>query len=201
MSRWARFLSLVGLVALAVPVSVSAQKEGDKGEMVANPYYKFWSDSKPGSVALHHEVTRVGDAKPGSDGVEEKRISYKVLEVNPKQAVIEVVVTEDEYFGTVQSAPTRHVYPAQVGKAHLERFLNETGAKAGEESLKIGGKEIKCKTVTATIKAGGGEETEYKMWLSPEVTGSIVKQVRTTRSQGKMIAETTTTLQSSVRAK
>jgi hypothetical protein len=56
-------------------------------------------------------------------------------------------------------------------------------------------KEMKCKTVAGTLKAGGGEVTEYKLWLSDDVPGSIVKQVRTTRQKGELVAETTTTLQ------
>jgi hypothetical protein len=95
----------------------------------------------------------------------------------------------------VQSAPTRHIYPAKVKKAHLERFLLSTGAKFGEDMVKFKGKPMKCKTVTGSVKAPRGEVTEYKLWLSDEVPGSIVKQVRTTRSKGELIAETTTTLQ------
>ncbi len=193
MSRWIRCLWLVGLVAVSVPLSVSAQK-GNQGEMVANPYYKFWADSKPGSTVVHKEVSRAGDAKPGSADEDVKLIARKVIEVSPKRVVVETVVTEEEYFGRVQAAPTRHIFPAQIRKAALERFLTETGAKAGEESLKVGGKEYKCKTLAATIKAGSGEETQYELWLSQDVPGSIVKQVRTTRSQGKVIAETTMTL-------
>jgi len=200
MSHWIRCLALVSLVAAAVPLSVSAQKGEGKGEMVANPYYKFWADSKPGSTVVHKEVSQVAEAKPGSDGMEERRVAYKVIAVTPKRAVIETVVTEEEYFGQVQAAPTRHIYPAQVRKAALERFMTETGAKTGKESVTVGGKQYKCRTVAVTIKSAGGEETEYKLWLSSEVPGSIVKQVRTTRGQGKTIAKTTTTLQSFKRA-
>jgi len=199
MSRWICCLSLVGLVAVAVPLSVSAQK-GKQGELVANPFYKFWADSKLGSTVVHKEVSREGNAKPESDDEDVKLIARKVIEVSPKRVVIETVVTDEEYFGLVQTAPTRHIYPVQIRKAALERFLTETGVKAGEESLKVGGKEYKCKTVAATIKAGSGEETQYKLWLSQDVPGSIVKQVRTTRSQGKVIAETTMTLVSFKRA-
>ncbi len=191
MARCGRYLLLVGLVAAMVPL-LSAAPGG--GEMVANPYYKFWASSKPGSVVVHKEVSRLGDGK-GPDGTDQKWIAYKVLEVTADKVVVEAVVTDEEYFGQVQSAPTKHIYPAKISKATLDRFINETGAKLGEEALKLDGKDYKCKTVTGTIKTGG-DETEYKIWTAPEVPGSIVKQVRTTRSQGKLVAETTTTVQS-----
>ncbi|MBL8793708.1 MAG: hypothetical protein JNM56_07380, partial [Planctomycetia bacterium] len=41
-----------------------------------------------------------------------------------------------------------------------------------------------------------GEQVEFKLWLSDEVPGSIVKQVRTTRQKNELVAETTTTLES-----
>ena len=41
-----------------------------------------------------------------------------------------------------------------------------------------------------------GEQIEFKLWLSKDVPGTIVKQVRTARQKGELIAETTTTLES-----
>jgi hypothetical protein len=128
--------------------------------------------------------------------VNEKRISYKLVEVTDKHVVVEMVVTEREFLGFVQSAPTRYIYPAKVRKEYLDRFLQSTGAKTGEDTLKVEGKEMKVKTVSGTIKAPGGEETEYKIWLSDDVPGSIVKKTRTTRQKGEVIAETTIVLES-----
>jgi hypothetical protein len=39
-------------------------------------------------------------------------------------------------------------------------------------------------------------QTEFKLWLSDTVPGTIVKQVRTTRKKGETVAETTTILKS-----
>ena len=47
-----------------------------------------------------------------------------------------------------------------------------------------------------TVKEPDGEQVEFKLWLSDDVPGSIVKQVRTTRAKGEVVAETTITLQS-----
>jgi hypothetical protein len=166
--------------------------------MVANPYYKFWAGSKPGATAVHLEQTKLAGAEGKSvpDGVDEKRIAYKLVSVNKERAVVEMVVRERDFLGYVQAAPTRYIYPAKVKKAHLERVLLEDGGKTGEETVKVRGRNLKCKTLSGTVKGAGGEQTAFKLWLSDAVPGSIVKQVRTTRQNGKAVAETTTTLQS-----
>jgi hypothetical protein len=181
----------VGALTLLVATTSFAQDE-----MVANPYYKFWASSKPGATAVRLEQTKLSgaDGKLLPDGVDEKRIVYKLVEVNKDRAVVEMVVTEKDLLGFIQAAPTRYIYPAMLKKAHLERI--HTDGKTGEDTVKVGGKEMKTKTITGVIKGADGEQLDFKLWLSDEVPGSIVKHVRTTRQKDNVVAETTTTLQS-----
>jgi len=190
-------LFLAGSSGLSLTERPARAGEKDEG-LCANPYYTFWAGSRKGATAVHRLKTKLAtpEGKPGREVIEERRITYTLRAVDDKKVVVEVVVTEPDYFGYLQAAPTRHIYPKQVKKAELERFLLATGAKAGKETIAVQGKELKCKTVAAVIKKPGGEETNYKIWLSDEVPGSIVKKVRTTRQGGKMIAETTITLES-----
>src|SRR5262245_20005244 len=197
MSRHFRGLLLIwtsSLLSLLMASTVCAQDE-----LVANPFYKFWAGSKPGATAAHVEKTKLSAPESNlvPDGIDEKRIDYKLVEVNADRAVVEMVVTEQDFLGYVQAAPTRHIYPAKLKNTHLERVLQEAGGKNGEETVKVEDKEIKCKTLSGTSKGSGGEQVEYKVWLSEDVPGGIIKQVRTTRQKGgELIAETTTTLQS-----
>jgi hypothetical protein len=55
---------------------------------------------------------------------------------------------------------------------------------------------VKCRTLSGAIKGADGEQDDFKLWLSNDVPGTIVKQVRTARQKGDLIAETTTTLES-----
>jgi hypothetical protein len=168
-------------------------------ELVANPYYKFWAGSRPGATAVHVERTKLpgqeGKLTPG--GVDEKKIAYKLLSVNDSRVVVEQTVTERDFLGFAQAAPTKYIYPAMLKKSHLERIILSSGGKTGEDSVKVGDKEIKCKTLAGTIKGADGVEVDFKLWLSNDVPGSIVKQVRTTRKNDETIAESTTTLLSS----
>lgn len=192
---------LLGLAG--APVRAQDQDQEKSGPTVENPYYKFWRDFKVGSTAICRETTKM--ANPDSklwtpDGADEKRVAYKLIEADDKRVVVEMVVTEREFLGHFQAAPTRYIYPAKVRKQDLERFFQETGAKTGEDTLKVDGQEVKVKTVEGTIKSPSGEETNYKLWLSTDVPGSIVKKVRTTRQKGEVVAETTITLESCKKA-
>src|SRR5262245_949670 len=194
MSHRLRGLVEVGILSLILAPTAWAQEE----EMVANPYYKFWASSKPGATAVQLEKTKLSgpEGKLIPDGVDEKRIAYKLVEVNPERVVVEMVVTEQDFLGYVQAAPTRYIYPAKLKKAHLERIILAEGGKPGEETLKVDGKDMKCRTVSGTVKGSDGEQIDFKLWLNDDVPGTIAKQVRTTRQKGDVVAETTISLQS-----
>jgi hypothetical protein len=193
MWRSLRWPLLIGIFFILTGPAARAQEE-----KIANPYYKFWAGSKPGDTAVCLEVTKMSgpEGKFVPDGVDEKRIAYKVIQVGKDRVVVEMVVTEDDLNGYIQAAPTRQIYPAKLKKSHLDRIVLDVGDKTGEETVKVGGKELKCKTVTGTLKRSNGEQVDLKLWLSDAVPGSIVKQVRTARQKGDVVAETTTTLQS-----
>jgi hypothetical protein len=186
-------LSAVGILCLVLVASSWAEEA-----MVANPYYKFWAATKPGATAVHLEKTKLSgpEGKEVPGGIDEKRIVYKLLEVDKDRVLIEQVVTERDFLGYVKAAPTQHIYPANVEKSRLERVLLQNGGKGGDETVKVGDKEMKTRTVSGVIRSPDGEEVEFKLWLSDEVPGTIVKQVRTARQKGEVLAETTTTLES-----
>lgn len=189
-----RSLLTVGVMSFLLAATAQAQED-----MVANPFYKFWAGSKPGATAVHLEQTRLQgpEGKLVPEGVDEKRIAYKLIEVNDDQAVVEQVVTEQDFLGFIQAAPTRYIYPAKIKKTSLERILLESGGQTGEDTVKVGDQELKCRTLAGTVKGSDGEEVAFKLWLSDDVPGTIVKQVRTARQKnGDFIAETTITLQS-----
>src|SRR5262245_60828585 len=149
MARHLHRLSAVGILAVLLTSTAWAQED-----MVANPFYKFWAGSKPGATAVHLEQTKLsgpeGKLVPG--GIDEKRIAYKLVEVDKDRAVVEMVVTEKDFLGYVQAAPTRYIYPAKIKKSDLERILLEAGGKTGEDTVKVEGKDMKCKTLAGTLK-------------------------------------------------
>jgi hypothetical protein len=183
-----RVLPLVVLV-LAVPLA-SAE------DQVANPYYKFWSKSKPGATAVLKETTKLSGAVAASapEGTDVKTVTYKLVELTDEKAVVETRVTQREDFGYVESAPTRQIYPAKMSKQVLADLLTETGAKGVAATLTVGDKELKVLVIAGTMKKKGDEEVEFKIWLCDEVPGGIVKRLRTTKVGGDVVAVTTVEL-------
>jgi len=184
---------LTSIRALAVGVVLSAcatAARTDEKETAENPYYKHWSRSKVGASVELKETTKSPGAKgePGDEDV--KLITHKLIELTPEKAVVETVVTEGEIFGFVQSAPTRHIYPARMSKDVLEELLRESGAKGTPSTVKVGNKELKAVLLTGTMKKGE-DDIEFKIWLTEEVPGAIARRVRTTKQKGELIAETT----------
>src|SRR5262249_54560865 len=145
---------LCGLSAVAILFLLLASTAWAEEKMGANPHYKFWGGSKRGAQAVHLEQTKLSgpEGKLVPDRVDEKRIAYKLVGVNRNRVVVEMVVTEQDFLGYVQAAPTRHIYPAKLKKSHLERILLADGGKTGEDTVKVQGKGIKCKTLAGTIK-------------------------------------------------
>ena len=195
-----RWVLAAGVLGLAVSLAAGF---GGREETADNPHYKHWASFKKGTTVVLTEKTTFGDDAtdelPG--GVDEKTVEYKLVSVSPMQVVVETTVTEKEFLSTTESAPTKITYPAEVNKAYLEAVLIAAGAERGEETLKVRvgkeEKEIKCNTIAGTRKAlQKGEEVKQKFWLSPTVPGGIVKRTRATMRDGKLVAETTTSLRS-----
>jgi hypothetical protein len=183
---------LRSLCAMVVVSACTVAARSDDKELAENPYYKYWSKSKVGSSVELKETTRSPAVNKGKEAEEDvKLISHKLIELTAEKALVETVVTEGEIFGFVQSAPTKHIYPAKMNKDLLEDLLKETGAKGTESTVKVGDKELKAKLITGTSKKGD-EEVECKIWLTDEVPGGITKRMRTTKIKGEVVAETTT---------
>ena len=182
------------VLPLAVLIAAAPLVRAD--DQVANPFYTFWSKSKVGDVVVLKETTKLSGATAASapEDTDVKTITYKLAELNDEKAVVEARVTQQENFGFVVAAPTRHIFPAKMSKEILGDLIEETGAKGVAATLKVGDKELKVMALTGTMKKKGGEEVEFKIWLSDEVPGGIVKRVRTDKLNGEVAAETTVEL-------
>ena len=189
---------LRGLLVLGVMLSgIFAVGRAEKADgMVDNPKYKFWANFKPGANATYDETTKFfgpeKSAVPG--GMEHKTIHYRLLSVTGDKAVVVTTVVEEDFLQTVESSPTKITFPAKVKKANLQAFLEEWSAKEGkDETIKVGGKDVKCKVRAGSQKVEGGM-VEAKFCYSDAVPGGVVLHTRTTREGNAIVAETTTTL-------
>ena len=192
MSRQLRALLTVGILLLLLVVPASAEKD-----MVDNPFYKFWAGTKTGASAVHLEQTKLSgpQSKALPEGLDEKRI-------NPGSPA-----------RSRPSARPPCPYSTRRACSEFRRLRRATSIRPGgrrrtlaassrrstrgrKRPCRVDGKDLQCRTVTGSVKEPNGEDIDFKLWLSDEVPGTIVKQVRTARQKGDVIAETTTTLQS-----
>jgi hypothetical protein len=190
MLRTIRALMAAGMLLVLLPLPAAAG--GDKDEEVDNPMYAAWAGFKPGATAtLTEQTTYSGDTNPVPD---QKVVTYTLLSVSPDKVVVQAVVVEQELLGTVESAPTRHTYPAKLKKSYLAVAAPDLNAKKGEEALKWKGKEVKCRTLFGSYKKEG-EAVEFKAWINDGIPGGVVKRTRTTKQKDDTVT-TTITLQS-----
>ena len=186
------FRALLATGALFVLLPPLATAGADQDEMVDNPMYAAWAGFKPGATATVVEKTTYSDDKnPVPD---EKVVTYTLLSVAADKVVVRAVVVEQELLGTVESAPTKHTFPAKLKKSYLAVAAPDLDAMKGEESITWKGKEVKCKTLYGSYKKEG-DTVEFKAWINDRVPGGVVKRTRTTKQKDDTIT-TAVTLQS-----
>jgi len=189
MQRTIRALLASAILVVSLPLA-ALSADGDD-EMVDNPMYKAWAKFKPGATATTLEKTTYSGEKNAVP--DEKVIAYTLVSVSDAKVVVRAVVVEQEVFGTVENAPSRHTYPAKLKKSYVAEAIPELQAKKGEETIKWQDKEVKCRTLTGSYKKAG-DEVEYKVCINDKVPGGIVQRTRTLKQKDETIT-TVVTLQ------
>ena len=99
--------------------------------------------------------------------------------------------TRNEYRSTLRKWED---WGADTPIEKLQALLQKWNAKEGkDETIKVGGKDIKCK-VRAGMHKVEGAMVDAKICFSDAVPGGVVLRTRTTRDGDTVIAETTTRL-------
>jgi hypothetical protein len=182
---------VLAAVAILMVCALSPGFADDKDGQTDNPLYKGWANFKPGSKVVIKEKTEFGDGT-----VEEKTVEYRLVTVTAKRATVQTSVVEKALLRIIETAPTRIIYPAKVKAADLKAALEQLDAKRSKETIKVLGKDLECEKFEGTHKTKD-EQVAIATWRNSTVPGGIVKRVRTTKAaNGKLIATTTTTLES-----
>jgi hypothetical protein len=195
-----RLLALGVLAALSL-LSGRAGLAGEdtkSGPMIDNPRYKGWASFKPGATVTHREEVKYNNsdaAKLVPGGVEKRDVTYKLVYVSKYKAVVETVVTDYNFLSSVQSAPTRITYPAQVPASYVEEFRAKTGLKAGTGEAKVLGKTIPVKTLEYSTKSSDGEVRKRKVWYTFDlVPGGVVREESSASVKGEVLSTGTITV-------
>jgi hypothetical protein len=184
--------ALLAIAFLLSTVSSFANAGDGKDEMIDNPAYASWANHKPGATStVTEKTTYSNDKDPTPD---EKVVTYTLLSVSPESAVVQAVVVEQALLGTVESAPTKHTYPAKLKKSYLAIAAPDLNSTQGEDTISWDGHDVKCKTLSGSFMKDG-ETVEFKAWMNAAVPGGVVKRTRTVKEKDNTIT-TTIALQS-----
>jgi hypothetical protein len=142
-------------------------------ESVDNPSYVSWAKLGKGSSVTHAVVTQTSGQTINTE------TTQTLVEVTPELATVEMK-NKVEMMGTTRELPPQKVtFKAKVSKQQAEGQGIPQGSSAkaepaGEEKLKVAGKEFTCKVMNFTGDTNG-MKSSGKMWRSEEVPGGLVR--------------------------
>ncbi len=154
-------------------------------DMVDNPSYAAWSKFKIGTELKYKQVSEVANMKTESE------ITYKLVELTPEKAVVEMGGASVVAGNKMELPPTRMDHSAKVENTKVDPKMAEllkADAKTSEEQVTVPAGTFKCKVVDTKVNQQGSEVSS-KIWASDEVPGSLVKMV--TVMTAPMKSETT----------
>lgn len=198
---WMHSLALIALLGLFFSAVLADDKDVQKNEkVVTNPYYKQWASFKIGTSARQREKVYLLDDSPESkrypDGIVTKVVTYKLLEVSPDQAVLEVQAVDQEPGEFIHHAPFKIVYPSKVtlreAQTPKEQFASHQEGE--EKGIKLADGKIVNSTWIETSYEYNGVLHYQKIWLSDEVPGGILKDKKIQKKGDKEIQHSSITL-------
>jgi hypothetical protein len=181
------------LLAFAGTSGLSAQ-EGGKEETVDNPIYKHWSAFKVGATVTRREKVKFAadslEAQMHPDHTLVKDTTIKLIEVTAKKVVVELTESEHGRGYIRENAPIKLIY-----FAHIKKGLGtpkESFAKHKQEDVEV---KIKSKTYKATLvdttHKHGDVIRSQQIWLTDEVPGGILKDIKIQKKGDQLISEST----------
>lgn len=183
-----------GLLMLKLGGAASLNgQEGGKEEMVDNPIFKHWSAFKVGaSVTRREKIKFPADSQEGqmyADHTLVKDTTIKLVEVTAKKVVVELTEAEHGRGYIRENAPIKLIYFAHIKKGLGNK---ESFAKHKEEDVdvKVKGKSYKATLVDTTHKHGDMMRSQ-QIWLTDEVPGGILKDVKTQKKGDQIVSEST----------
>ena len=129
-------------------------------DQVENPEYKGWKSFKPGS-SVTYKFNREGSSQSG-----EQKVTLKSIDDNEA-----VIATEFALAGKGGGKALERKVPAKLAAAQVPE------RKEGpEEEIEVGGKMLKCRTLSFEKKnETSGKTMKMKYWVHEEIPGSMAK--------------------------
>lgn len=142
-----------------------------RAEMIDNPLYKHWAQFKPGTWVTYKQASEAAGNKALTES------TVKVKEVTAEKVVLETTSKMEAAGQKIDMPAQAQDVPAKIAKPEVDATQQTKDApkpKEGEDTVTVGGKPIKCKTMEMTFEANG-QKGSSKTWTSDDVPGQMVK--------------------------
>ncbi|HEX8913510.1 MAG TPA: hypothetical protein VF796_14215, partial [Humisphaera sp.] len=139
----------------------------------ANPQFAGWSKYAVGS-----SVTMTGETVAGGQKMA-STMKTTLVEKGKDSVTVEISVSMNVGGQSIAAPATKQVIPAAGAAAGAAGAAPAAPKEAGEETLTVAGKAIKCKVLVVESDAGGQKATS-KVWYSDEIPGGTAKMVAKT---------------------
>lgn len=196
-----RCAALVVIGVIPFVLLAAEERKAEKGDLAPNPPYTNWSAFKVGTTATVKQtvIDKSGDDPNSIDATARPEyppvhmLTYRLVQLTPEKAVVELRQTDIEANSETEHAPVRITYPAKISKKFASQVLSKEKVgnfKEEEEAVEVAGKKIECHKVHSEIKVGD-ETSIATIWHSDSIPGGLVKQ-KTIKKQGdKVLFEST----------
>ncbi len=166
-----RIIVVAIFATLGTPALTSAQ-------IVDSPQYLSWAKAGKGASVTLQSTTVMGDDPTPITST----MVYKLRELNPDKAIIDMVTTTDQTGKTVTNSPQeftiRRAFPLLPGIKKEDIGRPNDALEKGDETLKLAGKEFKAQWYTFKGRTDAGPSTT-RTWMSDDVPGMLLKSVTT----------------------
>ncbi len=167
MRRPTCLLALLAAVTVAAPASTRAEE-------VENPTYRSWAQVPPGTKVTVRAITE-------SDGSRtETTTTYTLVEINPKNALVDMTVVSNATGTTVTNSPQRleyrRMFPLLAGMKR-EQIGKPSGVVAsGAEEITVAGKTYQAEWYDSKSTTEAGEALT-RTWMCDTVPGKVLRSV------------------------
>lgn len=142
------------------------------GEAAENPSYTQWAAFKVGTETHYKQVSDIMGNK------NEAEIVYRLVELTPEKAIVEMQTSMTLMGNKVPSAPVRLEHPARVDAAAAPAAAPadapKPDTKKGSEDVTVSGTTYTCTTMETTIDQAGSVMKSV-IWFSDKIPGGLVK--------------------------
>src|SRR5262245_60089471 len=180
------FRTLVGVVAAVLGIAgatIAADEALPKpDDMVNTPPFQHWAAFKVGTRVTQKQVVSLPDGRKL-----EQVIVQRLLKNEPKQVVVETVVTDNSK-DVGETTRTVTTYSPTIRMSEVGVTSPDTTLTEGKEEMTVKGRKTEAEW-TATETRKGDDVWKEKTWTARDIPGGIIRETLVHEQGGKVVSD------------